>query len=277
MNKKIIYFLFLFMTCLNISAQWQQEWTSPSSSSLLYSGWIGLELNGSEWDYKYYIINGSSFVIMDNYYSSTPLYQYSFTQAEILAEYMIYSLGVDLTGDNIVEFYVLSYYGSAEPYRQSFKIFDITNGQILLEKNNSSYFYSYPEVWDVDADGLLECSYAVWDYPNFANYNYEVYGTGVSTSVLSKEKIPLGFNLKQNYPNPFNPSTTIEFDVKKGQQVSLNVYDILGRKISTILDRLIQPGKHSVMFNGENLSSGTYFYQLKTNEGTKTKKMSIIK
>ncbi|MDZ7764346.1 MAG: hypothetical protein U5K00_07945 [Melioribacteraceae bacterium] len=122
MKKLIFSLLLVFTVLLNSNAQWQQEWSSPSISGLLYSGWIALQQNDAEWDYKYYVIDGESFTIMNNYYSSTSLYQYNFTQAEILGGYMIYSLGVDLTGDDIVEFFVLSYYGSAEPYRQSFKI-----------------------------------------------------------------------------------------------------------------------------------------------------------
>ncbi|MDZ7764345.1 MAG: T9SS type A sorting domain-containing protein [Melioribacteraceae bacterium] len=146
-----------------------------------------------------------------------------------------------------------------------------------MEKNSSSYFYSYPVIWDVDSDGVLECSFSVWDYPNFANYNYEVYNTGITTSNLSEGEVPKAFSLKQNYPNPFNPATTIEFDTEKMQHVSLNIYDILGQKVSTILDRSLRAGKHKVNFNGSNLSSGSYFYQLKTEDGVNTKKMTIIK
>lgn len=276
MKTKICLLVLLFFY-LNLSAQWQQEWNSPSISSLLYSGWIAFSEDGEDWDYKYYLIDEASMKIMNSYYSSTVLYQYNFTDAEIFGGYQIYSLGVDLTGDGNVEFYVLSYYGSAEPYRQSFKIFDITNGQILLEKNNSAFYYSYPVVWDADGEGILECTFAVWDYPNFINYNYEVYNTGVSTSVLSDGEVALSFDLKQNYPNPFNPSTTIEFGIQKMQHVSLNVFDALGRKISTIVNKSFQPGRYKVEFMGDNLSSGNYFYQLKTDNGVKTKKMSLIK
>jgi hypothetical protein len=276
--KKIIFFLlFAFATCLNIRAQWQQEWTSASASSLVYGGWIAFTELNDEWEYKYYIIDESTLKIMNGPYSSTPLYQYALTEAEKLAGYQIYSLGVDLTGDNNVEFYVLSYYGSGEPYRQSFKIFDITTGHILFEKNNTSLYYTYPVVWDVDADGILECTYAVYDYPNFVNYNYEVYNTGISTTVAQNGPVPVGFELKQNFPNPFNPSTTIEFELKKQSAVTLDVFDVLGRKVSTLLNKTLIPGRHQVEFNGRNLSTGTYFYQLKTNEQTKTKKMSIVK
>ena len=277
MKKTFLYLLLVIGLYFNTTAQWQQEWSSSSTSVYFYSGWIAFSEIGGECDYKFYLIDESTFKIMDSYYSSTPQYQYNFTAAEIQAEYLIYSLGVDLTGDNIVEFYVLSHYGSPELYRQSFKIFDITNGQILFEKNDANYYYSYPVIWDADNDQVLECSYTVYDYPTFVNYNYEVYNTNIPASISGDASVPLGFDLKQNYPNPFNPQTFIEFELKKESDVSLTVYDVLGKRISTLIDKHALPGNHKIEFNGENLSSGNYFYQLKADGETKTKKMSIIK
>jgi hypothetical protein len=94
MKTKICLLVLLFFY-LNLSAQWQQEWNSPSISSLLYSGWIAFSEDGEDWDYKYYLIDEASMKIMNSYYSSTVLYQYNFTDAEIFGGYQIYSLGVD--------------------------------------------------------------------------------------------------------------------------------------------------------------------------------------
>ena len=82
--------------------------------------------------------------------------------------------------------------------------------------------------------------------------------------------------LYQNYPNPFNPTTRIEYLLPKSSHVSLIVYDLLGRKIITLKNEYETAGKHSVGFNGTNLSSGIYFYVLTADNFTISKKMNIL-
>jgi ligand-binding sensor domain-containing protein len=102
---------------------------------------------------------------------------------------------------------------------------------------------------------------------------------GVILPVEEKEtnEIPSKFILYQNYPNPFNPSTTIEFDIPERTNVKLVVYDILGRKVETLIDKELEPGKYKLNFNATNLPSGVYFFTLKTSKFTKTNKMLLIK
>jgi len=71
--------------------------------------------------------------------------------------------------------------------------------------------------------------------------------------------IPISFALNQNYPNPFNPSTTISFDIPKQSNVKLIVYDVLGRKVKTLVDEKKSPGRYSIKFDASQLSSGVYF------------------
>jgi len=91
------------------------------------------------------------------------------------------------------------------------------------------------------------------------------------------------FVLEQNFPNPFNPLTIIKFKVPVESFVTLKIYDVQGKVISTFINDLKQPGNHIFEFKPENLSSGVYFYQLisKTQntgrEFIKTKKMLFIK
>lgn len=87
---------------------------------------------------------------------------------------------------------------------------------------------------------------------------------------------PKNFSL-QNFPNPFNPTTTITFELFKKQFVSLSIYDNNGREIKTLLDEVKQPGKHSIKFHAENLSSGIYYYKIKTGEFVETKRMILMK
>lgn len=100
---------------------------------------------------------------------------------------------------------------------------------------------------------------------------------GGVTSVSSESKIPVKFNLAQNYPNPFNPSTTISYSIPKTANVSLKVYDALGKEVAQLINKEKAAGTYEVQFDASNLSSGIYFYTLKTNSFLNTKKMILIK
>ncbi len=89
--------------------------------------------------------------------------------------------------------------------------------------------------------------------------------------------IPDKYNLYQNYPNPFNPSTSIKFDIVKPGQVSVIVYDALGRESRVLLSENLSPGSYAVDFNASDLPSGIYYYKLITSEFTDVKKMLLIK
>ena len=101
--------------------------------------------------------------------------------------------------------------------------------------------------------------------------------TSVSTTREPGE-IPSQVKLHQNYPNPFNPSTTIRFDLRRATQVSLAIYDITGREITTLLSRQrMSSGRHQIEWNAAQASSGIYFYRLEVNGQEITRKMMLIK
>ena len=94
--------------------------------------------------------------------------------------------------------------------------------------------------------------------------------------------VPEDFSLKQNFPNPFNPTTTIYYDIPIDTYVELTVYDIVGRQVATLIDSFELKGFKSFEWNGKDtngnkLGSGLYFYQLKSENIIKTKKMIMIK
>jgi len=96
----------------------------------------------------------------------------------------------------------------------------------------------------------------------------------------TKINIPSKFSLMQNYPNPFNPYTTIEFSIpneNKSANVELKVFDALGREISVLIDEQKSPGNYKVVFDGNKLASGFYYYRLKTDNFTEIKKMVLLK
>lgn len=88
---------------------------------------------------------------------------------------------------------------------------------------------------------------------------------------------PSSVNLSQNYPNPFNPSTIISYSLESAQNVTLAVYDQLGRRVALLQSGNISSGVHQVTFDASGLSSGVYFYRLKTETSFLTKKMLLIK
>jgi hypothetical protein len=90
-------------------------------------------------------------------------------------------------------------------------------------------------------------------------------------------ELPTEYRLEQNYPNPFNPSTTIRFSLPLREQVILKVFDALGREVTTLVDKQMEAGEYSVVFNTSDLSSGVYFYRLKAGNFVEQKKMVFVK
>jgi hypothetical protein len=90
------------------------------------------------------------------------------------------------------------------------------------------------------------------------------------------------FSLDQNYPNPFNPATKIEFALSKSGQVKIEIFNVLGEKVKTLMDQHLKAGRQLVEWNGkdesgEEVASGVYFYRLQTKDFTETKKMVLIR
>lgn len=100
-------------------------------------------------------------------------------------------------------------------------------------------------------------------------------GLGVSNEAPHGR--PSGFALAQNYPNPFNPSTVIGYQLPQNGHVRLEVFDMLGQKVATLVDGVVAAGAHQVTFDGNGLSSGVYIYRLSAGNQVFTKKLTLIK
>jgi ligand-binding sensor domain-containing protein len=94
---------------------------------------------------------------------------------------------------------------------------------------------------------------------------------------LPSNELPATYVLSQNYPNPFNPTTTISFSLPARSIVSLKIFDILGREVSTIVSGELQAGNYKGQWNAINKSSGVYFYRLTAGNFVDTKKLMVIK
>ncbi len=120
--------------------------------------------------------------------------------------------------------------------------------------------------------------YAV--YSGDANYSPQS-GTGLLTFTLTVVdnalNIPAKFDLLQNYPNPFNPTSTIRYDIPKTTLVNISVFDMLGRKINTLVNEQKNPGHYEIVFDAREFASGIYIYRIKTDSFTQSKKMILMK
>ena len=100
------------------------------------------------------------------------------------------------------------------------------------------------------------------------------YPTGIGDPVVTT---PKNFSLYQNYPNPFNPSTKIRYDIPKAERVTIKIYDLLGKEVSTLVNENKSAGSYVVEFNASGLTSGIYFYRIFAGSYTDTKKMILVK
>lgn len=153
----------------------------------------------------------------------------------------------------------------------SFKInydYDVFGNMVKFQaarwKNNS---------WQPD-----DYSYVYDEVEDFYGFDITAHYKSIEQIVgIDIEQIPLGFELYQNYPNPFNPETTIIYEIPVSGNVTLKVYDVLGREISTLVNEQKGAGRYKVKFNGNKLSSGTYFYQLRCGSFSEIKKFILMR
>ncbi len=129
----------------------------------------------------------------------------------------------------------------------------------------------------------LHLWYDGWRLPSPPNPTYIGHATmpivllPVGIEDYNSSKIPQDYSLKQNYPNPFNPSTTIEITLPKSEFVELKVYNILGKEVATLVSIKLNQGNHTYTFDGKNLASGIYYYQLVAGDYREVKKMILLR
>lgn len=108
----------------------------------------------------------------------------------------------------------------------------------------------------------------------------EIYSTSLNLTGAEDEivaDLPQEFSLDQNYPNPFNPSTNITYALQHDVNVTLRVYDLLGREVAVLVDKQQEAGQYEVQFDASNMSSGVYLYRLQAGDFTETRKMMFVK
>jgi hypothetical protein len=132
--------------------------------------------------------------------------------------------------------------------------------------SNSSKEYSFTDI----PQGGTKFQYRLRQIDTDGKYEY--------SSVISIDiNTPTQFMLNQNYPNPFNPSTVISYSIPTSSYVSLQVFNVLGNLITTLVNQNQEAGNYKVNFDASELSNGVYFYRIQSSGFSSIKKMSVLK
>jgi minor extracellular serine protease Vpr len=159
---------------------------------------------------------------------------------------------------------------------------DIGNAGLVATDYVGSRVAEVWEQWDNDqwhnlSDAWLGSDGAAGSGTNGWHIWTEVVLEGTVSVPDDHIAIPATLVLEQNYPNPFNPVTVIRYSLPQMSTVTLTVYDMLGREVKQLVDADMEPGMHTVEFDGSSLSSGLYFYRLDTGSGSIVRKMMLLK
>jgi hypothetical protein len=175
---------------------------------------------------------------------------------------------------------------------------DIPHNDVFVDPENVNTIYVANDfgvyrstdqgiTWTRQGSGMPYVPVMDFDYASYDTVRYLRVGThGRSafqatlpppTDVADQDDVAYEFSLFQNYPNPFNPSTHITYQVPLSGHVRLEVFDVLGREVATLVDEIREPGEFSVTFDGSPHSSGVYFSRLAAGGFTQTRKLLLLK
>jgi hypothetical protein len=185
------------------------------------------------------------------------------------------------------EFYGQKYYGGNVQVGYNIQVPDAiiqvirdSVNAVVLDSDTLESSERIRQEWkltNLDIDSVA----AIYDEDPRLNYmevrRWGNYSELIYVGITDGNQLPTNIELYQNYPNPFNPSTTITYRIREHEKVSLTIYDISGKLIKRLIDAKQSPGIHSVIFNGNGLSSGTYLCQLKTRNTLQNIKMLLLK
>lgn len=157
-----------------------------------------------------------------------------------------------------------------------------TTGEVVTMARDSMIVKNFP--------GYPKILGPMWDYYFVKNdWSMGVHNAKYAVSLLqaslqqltgvemTNDVIPQAYALQQNYPNPFNPATTIEFSIPENKDVTLKVYDAVGREVTTLHSGILKTGNYKIVWNASNLASGVYYYKLSSVNFSLVKKMVFLK
>jgi hypothetical protein len=183
-----------------------------------------------------------------------------------------YTYTNDADGNVLTSLYELWSGGQWKNSEQSTYAYDV-NGNLVTGNNMS---WSNPS-W-IPSDNSFPVDI------NGDTYHFTGYHIAIAYIVMDISDVPGdvttiadGYALSQNYPNPFNPSTAIRYSLSGTGPVTLKIYDLLGREVTTLVNGIEQPGTHSVEWDASSVSGGVYFYRMQAGDFTSAKKLLLLK
>jgi hypothetical protein len=162
----------------------------------------------------------------------------------------------------------------AEPYWNHNAFFDYADR--WMTEDDTEYVAEILSSFGENFSASWQRQGQAWD--SFVNEMWATYRNTISsTKDVKNAESPDEYRLNQNYPNPFNPSTKIKFSLSDEELVNLEVYNALGQKIETLLNKPMAAGLHEVEFNKDNLPGGIYFYRIRAGKFEDVRKMVLLK
>ena len=146
--------------------------------------------------------------------------------------------------------------------------------ELDLSPSQLTYDWIIPQITTEEAQIRIYMDNGGTDYSDISG-NFSIQGTPIS--VRHQNNLPKIFTLYPNYPNPFNPETTIEYFTPAAGDVSIVVYNLLGKEMATLVNNTLPAGEHRVTWDASNVSSGIYFYRLLAGNFVKTRKMVLLR
>lgn len=260
------------------------------------------DVNASDWEHNYQgKIDGDSLIYHINVPNGTFSVNYNSYQHDFLSMPVRYD-NISVTDSEVDTLNFELNYAYA---RLVVKLVNapVNSGQYYSDWWSVSTEGNYPYVYEASANMEADTTYhfrvceGSWYVPAlYFGENYQVSSGDTTVTVTesdssyyvefvykdmtgidSKSNIPSSFYVKQNYPNPFNPTTTIEFGLNKKSAVTLDIYNINGQRIESLVNGNLSAGIHKINWDASSYSSGMYFYRLHTKNHTVTKRLLLLK
>lgn len=159
----------------------------------------------------------------------------------------------------------------------------ITYDLLLNARDILVAYYGNASAYDrsvvVGADGLIKYKGNTWVSTGYQDVvaTIETELSALTTSSEDEEELPFSLQLDQNYPNPFNPSTTISYTLNTTGEVKLQIFNLLGKEVATLINEVQPSGSQLVTWNASEIPSGIYIYRLTVGDEMLTKRMTLIK
>jgi hypothetical protein len=226
-----------------------EDWYGESDCIIIYMRWV----HDNIWEFEVFSFCEGCFCVTFDYQLSVNLA--SFTA---------------LPGNNEV---TLNWTTASETNSDHFEILrdGTTMGTVAATNNATGSSYTFTD--ETAVNGQLY---------TYTLVSVDLAGTreelgSVNASPVDPSVVVTSYALHQNYPNPFNPETSISFDLVQGGLAKLAIYNVMGQTVATLVNGNVSAGRHTVVFNGSNLTSGVYLYKLETSGFSDTKKLVLLK